>query len=168
MRPDGSVRWTHDQAFTISDEEGQAHRLVGIAEDITDRKRAEESLRRARKSSGRCSSLPVSARGQSDPVTRRFLRVNRKMCEITGYTADELYGMTFSDITHPDDRDKDFEGFMRLVNGETKEYAVEKRYVRKDGTIIWIHLTVTVIRDAGGKPFRSLGVIQDISARRRS
>ena len=69
--------------------------------------------------------MPPAA--SASPVTRRFLRVNRKMCEITGYTADELYGMTFSDITHPDDRDKDLEGFLQLLNGETKEYAVEKR-----------------------------------------
>jgi len=102
------------------------------------------------------------------PSTQRFLRVNRKMCEITGYTPDELYGMTFSDITHPDDRSKGLEGFKGHMNGETKEFAVAKRYLRKDGTIIWSHVTATMIRDANGRPVRTVAVIQDISARRRA
>jgi PAS domain S-box-containing protein len=168
VRQDGSVRWICDKCFPIRDDHGEVYRLVGIAEDITDRKRTEEALRRSEAEFRAMFELAGVGKGQSDPVTRRFLRVNRKMCEITGYSADELYGMTFSDITHPDDRDKDLDGFMGVLKGETKDYAMEKRYVRKDGTTIWIHVTVTMIRDADGSPLRSVAVIQEISARRRA
>jgi len=165
VRPDGSVRWIHDQGFPIHDEHGAVYRLVGIAEDITDRKRTEEALRRSEEEFRAMFQLAGVGKAQVDPVSRRFLRVNRKMCEITGYSADELYGMTFSEITHPDDRNRDHEVLQRHLRGETEDYAIEKRYLRKDGTIIWIHVTATVIRDADGRPMRTVAVIQDISAR---
>jgi PAS domain S-box-containing protein len=168
LHPNGAVRWIHDRCFPVHNEHGQVYRLVGIAEDITDRKRTEEALERSEAEFRAMFELAGVGKGQVDVSTRRFLRVNRKMCEITGYSADELYGMTFSDITHPDDRSKDLEGFMRVMSGEAKDYALEKRYLRKDGTIIWIHLTVTLVHDADGKPVRSVAVIQDISARRRA
>jgi PAS domain S-box-containing protein len=101
--------------------------VVGVAEDITDRKRTEEALQRSEAEFRAMFELAGVGKGQVDPSTRRFLRVNQKMCEITGYTADELYGMTFSDITHPDDRDRDNEILQRHLNGETRDYAVEKR-----------------------------------------
>src|SRR5437763_16396892 len=69
---------------------------------------------------------------QADPATGRFLRVNRKQCEITGYSRDELLGLTFADITHPDDRARDLDQFGRMVRGEIPAESIEKRYVRKD------------------------------------
>jgi two-component system, sensor histidine kinase and response regulator len=168
VRPDGSVRWIHDQAFPIHDEHGEVYRVVGIAEDITDRKRTEEALRRSEAEFRAMFELAGVGKGQADPLTCRFLRVNRKMCAITGYTADEMLGMTFSQLTHPEDRAGDAAGFQRLVRGETREYAVEKRYIRKDGSIVWVHVTCTILRDGEGRPLQSVAVIQDITARRQA
>src|SRR5262249_2445991 len=107
-------------------------------------------------------------KAQADPATGRFLRVNRKLCELTGYTAEELLGRTFADITHPDDRERDLALFRQLVSGEIDEESIDKRYVRKDGSVVWVHLRATMIRDAAGRPLRSAAVIQDISERRRA
>ena len=105
---------------------------------------------------------------QADPVTGRFLRVNHKQCEITGYSAEELLARTFSDITHPDDRERDLAQFRRMVRGEIPAESIEKRYVRKDGTVVWVHVTATVVRDAHGRPLRSVGIVQDINERKKT
>src|SRR5439155_3578821 len=105
---------------------------------------------------------------QTDAATGRFLRVNRKQCEITGYSRDELLGLTFAQITHPDDRDRDLDMYRQLVQGEIPEESVEKRYVRKDGSVVWVQVTATLIRDGQGRPARTVAVIQDIDARRRA
>ena len=102
---------------------------------------------------------------QADPATGRLLRVNPKLCEITGYSKEELLGMTFTQITYPEDHQKNFEGFQQTVRGETSEYEVEKRYVRKDGQVVWVSVNTTIIRDEAGQPLRTLAVIQDLTGR---
>jgi PAS domain S-box-containing protein len=104
----------------------------------------------------------------ADPATGRYLRVNPKLCEITGYSRDELLGMTFSQLTHPDDRERDLALLHALVRGEVGTEAIEKRYVRKDGAIVWVQVTVTLLRDAQGRPLHSAAVIQDITDRKRA
>jgi PAS domain S-box-containing protein len=105
---------------------------------------------------------------QADPATGRLLRVNPKLCEITGYSKEELLGMTFTQITHPEDRQKNFESFQKTVRGETSEYEVEKRCVRKDGQVVWVSVNTTIIRGEAGQPLRTLAVIQDITGRVRA
>lgn len=99
-----------------------------------------------------------------DVVTQRFVRANRRFEEITGYSADELGGLTFTDITHPDDRIADEARFRDLVSGRLPSCQMEKRYMRKDGRIVWVHLTTTVIRDGNGAARLQVGVVNDISA----
>ncbi|MFP5350512.1 MAG: PAS domain S-box protein, partial [Gammaproteobacteria bacterium] len=98
----------------------------------------------------------------------RFLAVNRKFCDITGYSEEELLARRFTDITHPDDVAVDAENFRKLIAGEIPWYRREKRYVRKDGSVIWIDLTVSLARDAGGDPRYAVGVIEDITARKHA
>src|SRR5690348_2266360 len=73
-------------------------------------------------------------------VRGRFVRVNKKMCEITGYSASELVGMHFTDLTHPDDQQLSAEKFALARHHETSGYDLEKRYIRKDGSIIWVKI----------------------------
>ena len=73
----------------------------------------------------------------ADPATGRFLQVNENLRRFLGYERDELLRMTFSDVTHLDDRAHGLEGLERLLRGEIREYAAEKRYVRKDGRTVW-------------------------------
>lgn len=78
-----------------------------------------------------------------------------------------MIGRSFVDFTHPDDRAENFAGFLRLVRGEIKEYRVEKRLLKKDGSIIWSDVTVNLVRDAADQPLRTVTVVQDTSARKR-
>jgi PAS domain S-box-containing protein len=105
---------------------------------------------------------------QADPQTGQWLRVNQKMCMITGYTTAELLKARIPDITHPEDRNKDWDEFQRVVKGEAPDYHLEKRYIRKDGSVVWVNVNVTIIRDAAGQPVRSMATIEDITERKRA
>ena len=96
----------------------------------------------------------------------RWLQVNQKLAEITGYERDELVGRRFADITHPDDVAEDMRQRARLLAGEIQGYTLEKRYIRKDGQATWVSLTVSMERPADGRPAGLVTVVEDISARR--
>lgn len=106
--------------------------------------------------------------GYVDARTGRFIDVNEALCNITGYSREELLKRTFSDITHPEDRDIDRERYWRLVSGEVHAYSTEKRYLRKDGGVIWVHVEVAAVRGLGGELVRSVGIILDITGRKRA
>ena len=80
---------------------------------------------------------------------------------MTGYNFQEIVGMSFSDLTHPEDRQQTQQQFVRLLSGESPEYDVEKRYVRKDGETIWVHVWAGLVRDATGRPLRIAGIVQE-------
>jgi PAS domain S-box-containing protein len=141
------------------------HGLSVFFQDITDRKRIERALTESEEQFRATFELASIGMVQADPGSGHFLRVNRKFCAITGFTAAELVGRRFSDITHPDDRERDWEVFQRAVQGETPDYRSEKRYVRKDGAVVWVRVNAAILRDAGGRPHRTVAVIEDVSER---
>jgi PAS domain S-box-containing protein len=96
----------------------------------------------------------------------RFLEVNRRLCDIVGYTREELMTKTFGDITHPGDLEADWERARLLLAGELENYSMEKRYYRKDGSIVWINLTASVARKAGGSPDYGIAIVEDITERK--
>ena len=98
----------------------------------------------------------------------RWLRVNQKLCEITGYTREELLLRGFRDITHPDDVAVDLENLRRLVAGEISAFTREKRYICKNGAPVWINITVAVVRTLSGVPDYFIAVIEDISVRKQA
>jgi two-component system cell cycle sensor histidine kinase/response regulator CckA len=98
----------------------------------------------------------------------RFLRVNQRFCDMVGYTREELLARTFQEITHPADLEADLENVRRMLAGEFQAYSMEKRYIRKDGTEAWIALTVSLARDAEGRPKYFISVIEDIEPRKRA
>ena len=97
----------------------------------------------------------------------RWLRVNHKLCAIVGYSEDELLKKTFQDITHPDDLNTDLQQSQLMLVHEIENYALEKRYFRKDGSIVWIDLTVALTWKSDGTPDYFISVIEDISERKR-
>ncbi|MBJ7442851.1 MAG: diguanylate cyclase [Sphingobium sp.] len=97
-----------------------------------------------------------------------FLLVNPRFCEISGHDADTLMRTGFQQITHPDDLDTDQLLLARLNAGDFPRYTLEKRYIRADGTIIWINLTVAMVRDAAGHPEFYVAVIEDLSELRQA
>ncbi len=97
-----------------------------------------------------------------------FVDLNRRFAEILGYSEAELHGMTFMELTHPDDRATTEESVRQLLAGEIPEYTLEKRYQRKGGGDVWSLTTVTMMRDAAGQPDRFIGVIEDITERKNA
>jgi PAS domain S-box-containing protein len=171
VRKDGSRFWANVVITALRDHAG---RLVGfglVIRDLTERRRQEEALRASLRQLAESEevfrsffNLAVAGMAQNDPVTGKFIRVNAKMEEMTGYSEAELRAMTLSDLTHPEDRQRNGESFRAMGEGRIPHYTTEKRYVRKDGTAIWVLLNATVVHDEAGKPIRIVGVIQDITA----
>jgi PAS domain S-box-containing protein len=98
----------------------------------------------------------------------RWLRVNKKLCEIVGYSEAELMQLTFQEITHPEDLPADLAETEKLLNGSLDMFAMKKRYIRKDGSPVWVNVTASVARDAGGKVKHFITVVEDIHERRES
>jgi diguanylate cyclase (GGDEF)-like protein/PAS domain S-box-containing protein len=96
-----------------------------------------------------------------------FQRVNQALCRITGYPRQELTELRFQDITHPEDVDIDVNEATRLLQGEISSYQMDKRYYAKDGRLIWVHLSGSLVRDAEGQPLHFIAHVEDISARKR-
>lgn len=99
-------------------------------------------------------------------LDRRWLRVNQKLCDIVGHTREELLQKTLQDITHPDDLDADLENVRKMLAREIDHYSIEKRYLRKNGTMVWINLTVSLLWKSSGEPDYFISVIEDISTRK--
>lgn len=98
-----------------------------------------------------------------------WLRVNRKLCEITGYSAGEmLSGLTFQQITHEDDVETEAKSAHKLLKGEIDSYEMQKRYIRKEGALIWVYSTVSLVRDENGQPKYFISATEDISERRQT
>ena len=150
----------------VRDAGGRQVLAVVVTRDVTERKRAERALRESEEQFRTSFELAAVGKVQIDPATGRFLRVNRKFCELTGYAPGELAGLTPRDLTHPDDRDADWELVGRMLRGELPVYSNDKRYVRKDGRPVWVNVAATLVRDADGRPARTIGVVQDLTARR--
>lgn len=132
------------------------------------RKSGEARLRESEENFRSMFEVASIGMAQSEPDTGRLIRVNQKMCAITGYSSEELLGMRVLEITHPEDRERNWELFQRVVRGETSDYRIEKRYVRKDGRIAWVNVNMAVVRDAEGQPVRTMATIEDITERKEA
>ena len=96
----------------------------------------------------------------------RLSEVNDAFCRLTGYSPQELARLTFADITHPDDVDAGVRLASKVFAGELRSFSIDKRYLKKSGEVVWVELTVSVIRDGAGRPIKGLGIVQDIGERR--
>ncbi|HTT11295.1 MAG TPA: EAL domain-containing protein [Burkholderiaceae bacterium] len=98
----------------------------------------------------------------------RFVHVNRSLCDMLGYAREELLGMTVKQISHPDDKNVTDDVRARMRSGEIGSFNMEKRYLRKGGSVVWVGLTISVQRDAEGRPLHDISIMQDITARKQS
>lgn len=165
---DGSYRWFLCRAEPIRDDQDRVVQWFGTCTDIDDRKRAEEALRQSDVEYRAIFENAAVGKVLLDAETGRFLRVNRKFCEITGYTEDELRDLICTEITYGEDRERERESFERMVHGEVQEYALEKRYVRKDGSIVWVGLCGKSARTEAGRVVRVAMDVQDITDRKQA
>lgn len=163
---DGRRVVVESRQVVVTGVDGQAV-VLEANRDITLRRRAEDELRHSEAQFRAVFEVAGVGIAQADPHTRRLVRVNAKMSEITGYAEAELLAMTVDELNHAEDRDADAEGFRHLLdNGPF--YLIEKRYRRKDGSSLWVRVNATLVRDDAGRPLRTVAVIEDITERRRA
>jgi PAS domain S-box-containing protein len=93
----------------------------------------------------------------------RWLEVNQRLCDIVGYSREELMTRTFADITHPDDLDEDVGALRRMLASEIDTHSMKKRYFRKNGSVVWVNLTVSMTRKADGSPDYFISIVEDIT-----
>lgn len=150
----------------IRDENGNIVASRSSWRDITDRKQAERMVQAERRRFQRTFEQAAVGIAHVGP-DGRWMRVNNRLCDIVGYTREELLEKTFQDITHPDDLDKDLKQVHRMLAGEITNYTMEKRYLKKSGEVVWINLTVSLVRNDDNEPDYFISVVEDIETRKR-
>jgi PAS domain S-box-containing protein len=154
IRKDGTLLAVEVSANILSDGRWQA-----FVRDISELRESEERFRLT------IDEAPIGM--ALIALDGRFVRVNRALCEIVGYSAAELVNRTFHEITHPDDVETDVMLAGRLARGEIPRYQLERRYVRKDASIVDIMLSASILRGPGGAPLYYISQIEDITERKR-
>ena len=165
VRADGELRWVRARGEAIKDEQGRVRSLFGTLQDTTAQKEAEASLRNSEERY-RATFEQAAVGMVHTGFDGRFLRCNPRFSQIVGYPAEELPGMTFQQITYPEDVAVGVNALEEVVAGKIESLAWEKRYLRKDGSITWARITLSLQRDAAGNPAHLIAVVQDINARK--
>jgi diguanylate cyclase (GGDEF)-like protein/PAS domain S-box-containing protein len=164
-RKDGGSFWASVSCRKTYRGDGRTAANEGFVEDISERKRAEAQIRESEERYRRTfEQAPVGIIHTS--FEGRFLRCNARFAEIVGYSQEEILGMTFQQITVPEDIGKSLNVLELALNGVAEAGVWEKRYVRKDGSPIWVRLTQSTLRDGEGRILHFITLVEDINARK--
>jgi two-component system, cell cycle sensor histidine kinase and response regulator CckA len=142
--------------------------IYATARDITDQRLAEAALRESEARYRAIFEQAAVGVAEVDAETGRFIRINQRFCEIVGYSQEEMLTLNFQGLTHPDDLPTDVGFFHRCRAGEITEFSREKRYIHKDGRIVWINLQVKVPSAYPASRRTFVTVIEDITERRET
>jgi PAS domain S-box-containing protein len=167
VRKDRSVVWVSFTMVLERDSAGTPQYEIAVYDDITARKDAEAALREGEERFRRTFELAGSGLAHVS-LDGRFLRMNPRLCEILGYTEKELAGLSVKDISHPEDRDAADGPRARVIRGEIDSARLEKRYQRKDGSVVWLSVVIALERDAAGRPLYAISVLDDITGRKHT
>jgi len=163
----GSIRWIWARGHGVFAPDGSLRFIEGLNLDMTSRKQAEEALRESEERFRGTFENAAVGIAHTDPPGR-FLRVNGKFCDIVGYAREELLQMTLQDVIHPGDLAAFAELYASsFTRDESPAFGWERRYLRKDGATVWVEVFASFQRDAAGNPAYAIGVVQDISERKR-
>lgn len=164
IRKNGESFTAFLSASILKNEDGEVIGAMGVSRDISEIKRAERELKESEEHYRAIYNQAFIGIAQVD-LLGNFLQVNNHLCNIVGYTKEELCSKTFMDISTPDDIDKSLEIRNKIVNGEIKKATFEKKYIHKSGRIVNINLTLSLVNDDNDKPLYFISVFQDITER---
>lgn len=156
------------ESIAVKDIDGNFSQCRTVITDITARKRYMEELI---ESENRFRTLFEQAGvGVAQVISRtgQFVKINKRYCDIVGYSRDEMEKLTFQEITHPDDLQADLNNMQLLIKGKISEFSMGKRYFHKNGSIVWVNLTVSPMWRAGETPYYHIAVVEDITARKKA
>ena len=165
QRADGSYADVFDRGRIVRDE-GKPVRMVGSMLDLTERNKSEAALRESEERFRGIFSQTLAGIAETD-LSGRFVETNQRYCEIVGRSAEELSGMRMQDITHPDDLSHNMPLFERAVSDGTP-FVIEKRYLRPDGSLVWVNNSVSLVRDETGRPKHIVAASLDITSNKQA
>ncbi len=162
---DGRALFLNVTGMPVYTDTGEISAAIMVCRDVTERRRVEEALRQSEERF-RSAFASASVGMALADIEGHFLQVNPTYCKITGYTEEELRQRDFLAITHPDDRASKMASVHELLTGKIPGFVIQKRYVRKDGSVIWVQNSVSVVQDREGKPYNLIILTEDITERR--
>ena len=167
IRPNHSIRWIYAQILLVRDEAGNPLRFIGFADDITERKQAEEALKNSeRKFKGAFDTIAVGMCLIS--IAGGFLEVNTALCQILGYSESELLSCRWQDIVYQEDQRQELEFANRMYAGEQVGYQLEQRFVCQDGTVVWGLSSISLMRGTQQDPLYLIAQVTDITERKQA
>ena len=165
IRKDGSPLWVSISAKGFFDDAGKFEGSVGMFTDITERKKVEEALRESEERFRSAFDDSAVAMALVGPDAR-LVKVNDAFCRLLGFEKSEIEGHTFIDFTYPDDIEQSILIHKAVINSEKSFFWLEKRYIRKDGKVIWCEVSSSPVLDSKGYPIYTVAHIQDITERK--
>jgi len=165
-KKDGTRYWESVSISPITAADGVIQFYLAVKQDITEAKLMEESIREKEARFRGYFEYSQVGMAVTSP-TKGWVEANDQLQRMLGYSLDELHQMTWAEITHPDDIEEDAKQFERMLAGEVDNYTLDKRFIRKDGEIVYTNLTVACIRDETGDVLHVLASFQDITERKK-
>lgn len=168
IRKDGTIMWAILTVSAMNEIDGEIKNNIVIVQDITERKKSELNLLESEIKFRKFFELSGVGVAQVDVSTGKFINVNNKLADMLGYSIDEILQLTFQEVTYPDDLKESLQNQIRLIKKQIGEFSIEKRYRRKDGTVLCAVLTASSMGEMPGGSNYQIAIIQDITERKKS
>ena len=162
----GTRHWMETYAVPFSNPITKEVEQLAVTHDITERKATEEVIRKGERKFRAIYEQAPTGIAVLDSVSGQFTQINQKYCDITGYSQEEMFDRTFQNITHPDDLQADLDQMQQLLAGQKDSFQMEKRYIRKDGQVVWVNLTCVPLWLEPTDARQHIAMVQDITHRK--